>query len=372
MGELFHPGLQGVIAGETEICRIDGKFQYRGYCVAELIRGASFLEVVYLLLYDELPSEEEFVDFLSIITEEQELPDIVLRVFESLPVHTTPLEAMRTGLAILSHFDPQPGEDLLHVGHTQTIRMLAKAPLLLGAWHRQHHGQSPVPIDPTLGYVSNLYRVILGSTPCVLHEQALEAALICIVEHEFNPSSYVARIVGSTKSSQYGPVLGALEAFMGMDHRGGDDRPLDVLDEVGQLSGVEDWVDRLAPEEPVPGFGHPVHLDEDPRVPLLAATCSRLAESCGRSDMEILALSVQKKVWEKRRLAPNVDWPLCRLLSYLGFSRELFKPLFATARMVGWSAHALEQCESNTVIRPRARYRGAEDCPFEPMHRRCF
>jgi citrate synthase len=193
-----------------------------------------------------------------------------------------------------------------------------------------------------------------------------------IAEHEFNPSSYVARIIGSTRTNLYGPFLGALEAFMGTDHRGGDDRPLDLLDRVGTVNAVDDWIARLPADSSLPGFGHPIHLEEDPRVPLLAPICAELAEACGRSDMEILAGVIQRRLWETRRIAPNVDWPLARLFSYLGFSRDLFKPLFVNARLIGWSAHALEQCESSVVIRPRARYRGAEDIPFEPMRRRIY
>lgn len=368
--EFYHPGLRGVIAGETEICRLDDGVQYRGYCLHDLAESATFLEVAYLLLFDDLPSEEQFADFLSIIAEEQTLPDVIEDVYSRLPVHIPPLEVLRTGIGLLSHFDPQSSEMLLRSGHEQTIRLLAKIPLLLGAWHRIRSGQRPLKPKAELSFIANTYYVITGEVPCSLFERALDVAFITCAEHEFNPSTYVARIVGSTRSSQYGPVLAALESFTGNSHGGGDDHPLDVLNDVGHPDNSEEWMEKLSADDRIPGFGHPVYKECDPRSSILEAECERLAFACKRGDMETLADAIERTVWKERKLPPNIDWPLCRLLSYLGIERDLFRSLFATARMIGWSAHAVEQCETNEVIRPRARYRGAEDCRFESLRHR--
>lgn len=365
--ELYHPGLQGVIAGETEICRLDGGIQYRGYCLHDLVEGASFLEVAYLLLFDDLPCEEQFADFLSVIAEEQDLPPIIEHVYERIPVHNPPLEVLRTGIGLLSHFDPDPGDSLPHAGHAQTIRLMARMPLLIGAWHRCRQGLPVLQPKPDLTYIGNVYYVITGEAPCALIERALDIAFMTCAEHEFNPSTYVARIVSSTRSSNYGPVLAALDTFIGAAHGGGDDRPLDLLDSAGNSNRVDDWFAALKPECELPGFGHPVYQDCDPRATILEAECERLATACDRLDLERLADEIENAVWEGRKIGPNVDWPLSRLFSYIGFDRDLFRPLFALARVVGWSAHVLEQCETNAVIRPRARYRGAEDCHFEPL-----
>lgn len=368
--EIYHPGLKGVIAGETEICRLDGGLQYRGYCLHDLAEGASFLEVAHLLLFDELPGEEQFADFLSIIAEEQSLPPIIEEVFERIPVHNPPLEVLRTGIGLLNLVDPQPHEDLLHCGHAQTTRLMARVPLLIAAWHRLRHGLPLLSPRPELSYVANVYYVLTGRPPSALYERALDVAFIVAAEHEFNPSSYVARIVGSVRSNQYSPVLAALDAFTGSIHGGGDDRPLDVLQAVGHPDHAEQWVQNQPYGAPIPGFGHPVYQDYDPRAAVLEVECERLARACGRQDLEQLSDAIERAVWQQRRLPPNVDWPLARLLTYLELDRDLFRPLFAVARLVGWSAHAVEQCECNEVIRPRARYRGAEDCQFEPMRMR--
>lgn len=368
--EIYHPGLRGVIAGETEICRLDDGVQYRGYCLHDLAEGATFLEVAYLLLFDELPSEEQYADFLSILIEEQELPGIIQDVYERIPVHVPPLEVLRTGIGLLSHFDPQAGESLTQAGHDQVIRLIARVPLLIGASHRVRMGLAILHPKSELSYIANIYYVITGEVPCALFERALEVAFLVCAEHEFNPSTYVARIVGSTRSNQYGPVLAALDTFIGSTHGSGDDHPLDVLDEVGDPSRAEDWVQTFKSGVSIPGFGHPVYQECDPRAAILENECERLSAACGRQDMEILADAIERAVWQEFKLPPNIDWPLSRLLSYLGIERDLFRCLFAASRLVGWSAHAVEQCETNEVIRPRARYRGAQDCRFEPLRSR--
>jgi len=368
--ELYYPGLKGVIAGETEICRIDGGLQYRGYCLHDLAEEASFLEVAHLLLFDELPDEEQFADFLSIIAEEQLLPEIVQQIYEMLPVHNAPLDVLRLGISLLNLTDSQPHENLLHAGHSQTIRLLARVPLLIAAWHRIRHGLPCLEPRADLSYIANVYYVITGRVPCALYERALEIVFITAAEHEFNPASFVARVVGSVRSNQYSPVLAALDAFTGSEHGGGDDRPLEILQEIGDPEQAEAWLAEQPVENRIPGFGHPVYQDYDPRAAILEVECERLAKACGRTDLELLADAAERAIWSTRKIPPNVDWPLSRLLTYLEIDRDLFRPLFAAARLVGWSSHAVEQCESSEVIRPRARYRGAEDCPFESLRRR--
>lgn len=368
--ELYHPGLKGVIAGETEICRLDDGLLYRGYCVHDLAEEASFLEVAHLLLFEELPDEEQFADFLSVIVEEQQLPPIIAQIYEQIPVHNSPLEVLRTGIGLLALHDPNPGEMILQSGHSQTLRLLARVPMLIAAWHRVRMGQPILEPRLELSFIANIYYMITGLVPSALYERALEVAFIAAAEHEFNPSSYVSRIVGSVRSNQYSPVLAALDTFIGVAHGGGDDRPLDLLADIGDPLGVESWIAQLPANQPIPGFGHPVYTNYDPRAAILEVECERLAKACGRTDLEQLADSIERAVWQKRRLPPNIDWSLARLFTYLEFDRDLFRPLFVAARLVGWSAHAVEQCESGDVIRPRARYRGAEDCEFESMHSR--
>ncbi len=363
--DLYHPGLRGVIAGETNICSLDNGLIYRGYCIHDLTEESNFLEVCYLLLHEELPTEEELADFRSIMIEEMELPEMVTSVLESLPLHVTPLEALRTGVSLLSHFDPQTSDGPLAGGVGQAVRLLARVPMLIAAWHRLRTGE-PLPAPAThLGYAGNLYYLITGNEPTALFEKALDSALIAAAEHEFNPSTYAARMVGSTGGDLYAAVTAGLGVLAGSRHGGGDDRVLDAIQSVESPDMATEWVHaEFEAGRSIPGFGHPVYKDCDPRAALLENHCAELANACRGHSLEEIADSIERAVWEEKKLPANIDWSLSRLFHYLGLPRELYLPIFASARVVGWCAHVIEQADCDQVIRPRARYRGVEERPF--------
>jgi len=368
--ELFHPGLRGVVAGETEISRLDGGLQYRGYCIHDLVEHSSFVEVAYLLVHEELPTPELLADFRSILVEEAHLPPQVAWLFEQIPLHTSPIDALRTAVSVLAHFDPQPDDDVVESAAAKATRLLSRLPMLMSLWHRQRSGLPPLAMDDALGHAANLFYLLTGQIPCVLHEHALEAALIVAAEQEFNPSTYAARVVASTQADMYAAVLAGLGTLSGVAHGGGNDRVLQVLREVTEPEQAAGWVRALPEQAVIPGFGHPVYRDCDPRATILEPICHELAEATGRTDLEEVAEAVEQAVWEQRRLPANLDWPFVRLLHYLDIAPELHLPLFVCARTAGWCAHALEQARDGGVIRPRARYRGAEDLDFVPLHKR--
>ncbi len=368
--ELYHPGLKGIVVGETEVSRLDGGLQYRGYCIHDLAEQASFLETAYLLLYDELPSLEELADFRSVLIEEAELPVQVPALFEQLPLHGSPLEAVRTGISLLAHFDPQPEEDIELSAEAQAIRLIARIPLLLGTWHRQRSGLSPQGIDPDVGFPANLLRMLTDAPSCALGERALEVALILSAEQEFNPSTYAARVVASARGDLYSAVLAGLGTVTAPTSSAHKERILQLLDDAVGEDDALDLVRRIPEERPIPGFGHPVYGDCDPRAAILEQKCAELAEAREDHAQEEAADAIERAVWEVRKLPPNLDWPLARLLRYLDIPTELHTGVFVCARVVGWCAHAIEQARDGELIRPRARYRGAEDLDFIPMHER--
>ncbi len=262
--DLYHPGLHGVIAGETNISSLDHGLIYRGYCVHDLAEESNFLEVCYLLLHEELPSEEELADFRSILVEEMELPEPVTAVLENLPLHVTPLEALRTGVSLLSHFDPQTNDGPLQGGIGQAVRLLARIPLLIATWHHLRTGEKPPEPATHLGYAGNLFYLITGREPPVLFERALDSALIAAAEHEFNPSTYAARMVGSTGGDLYAAVTAALGVLAGSKHGGGDDRVLDLIALVKTPDQAVEWAQKACKSsDAIPGFGHPVYKDCD-------------------------------------------------------------------------------------------------------------
>jgi len=368
--ELYHPGLRGVVVGETEISRLEGGLQYRGYCIYDLAEQATFCEVVHLLLHDALPSPDELADFRSIFTEESELPEQVQLLFEQLPLHSQPLEALRTGVSLLSHFDPQPDDDFQQAPEAQAVRLIARIPLLVAAWHRQRRGDPTQGIDPDFGHAANLLILLRGRTPTLVEERAMDAALIVSAEQEFNAAAYAARVAASTQANLYSALLAGLSTVMGPAAGGNLPRVLDVLRSIDDPEDAADWVGDLSPDAAIPGFGHPVYADCDPRAAILERHCCELANARGDRSLEDKADAIERAVWESRKLPPNMDWPLARMLHYLGVPADLHMPVFVCARAAGWCAHAIEQARDGETIRPRARYRGAEDLTFSPLYER--
>jgi citrate synthase len=368
--ELYHPGLRGVVVGETEISRLEGGLQYRGYCIYDLAEQATFCEVLHLLLYDELPSLDALADFRSILTEEAELPRQVQWLFEQLPLHSQPLDAVRTGISLLAHFDPQPDDDFHQAAEGQAVRLIARIPLLVAAWHSQRRGEPATGIDADYGYAANLLHMLLGRSPTLLQERALDAALVVSAEQEFNAAAYAARVAASTQANLYSALLAGLSTVMGPASGGNLVRVLDLLDTVGSADDVPHWFAELPPDAPLPGFGHPVYADCDPRAAILERYCCELAVARKDHALEDTADAVERAVWESRKLPPNMDWPLARLLHYLDIPTDLHLPVFVCARAAGWCAHAIEQARDGETIRPRARYRGAEDLTFTPLYDR--
>jgi citrate synthase len=376
--EFYHPGLRGVIAGETDICSLDDGLRYRGYCIYDLVQGASFFEVAYLLLHEQLPSEERFADFLSVLADEASLTDGVPDLLERLPLHISPLEALRTGINLLSHSDPQAGEPVADAGLAQAVRLLARVPLLLATICGQRKvtlaegDEADAPrFDPSLSFGSNLFHLLQGRSPLEVEEHALEVALILAIEHEFTPSSFSARLAGSTNADIYSAVQAALSTFIGSRHSGAERSVLEVLDAVPTHNEADEWVQtRRNAADRIAGFGHPVFTESDPRAALLENYCQRIAQLKKRAEREETAGAIEDAVWSHMRLPSNFDWPFARLLEYLGFSRDMHPAIFVCSRLVGWCAHASEQASSGEAIRPRARYRGAEHLDFAPIWRR--
>lgn len=368
--ETYHPGLRGVIAGETEICTLEDGMQYRGYCIHDLVDESTFLEVAYILLYDDLPSIEALADFRSILIEEAVLPDQAAWLLELLPLHVDTTEVLQTAISLISHFDPQPHDGPDESGQAKAVRLMARVPLLIAATHQLRSGVPPQGVDPDLSYAANLLSMLTGRQPSVLHEHALDAALIVSAEQEFNPSTYAARVVSSTATNIYAAVSAALGTLAGRRHGGANRQVLQVFDEVPRPECADDWVQGVPADRAIPGFGHPVYQDCDPRASILERFCSELAEADGHQEMEETAEAIERAVWEQRHLPANLDWPLIRLLHYLGVPAELHLPVFVCARLVGWCAHAIEQVRDGDVVRPRARYRGARDLDFVPLRER--
>lgn len=358
--EPYFPGLEGIIAGETAISSIAGGLSYRGYSIAELASDSTFLEVAYLLLQGELPTEEQLADFKSILDESSSIDPSILEFLRSIPLHVGAMDVLRTAISALSHFDPQLDDESPSANIAKTIRLLAQIPVVIAARHRICQGLPLIEPDPELGFTGNLLYLITGRQPTQSEERAMDVSLILYAEHEFNASTFTARVVTSTQSDLYSAIVAAVGALKGPLHGGANERVLEVLQEVATPENAEGWVrEALASKRRIMGFGHRVYKTGDPRAVILKEYCTRLARQTGDTSLEQIAGTIETAVQEEKGLPPNLDWPSARLYHYLGLDVELYTPLFVASRVVGWAAHVIEQSEHNRLIRPRSRYIGA-------------
>lgn len=369
--ERYFPGLEGVIAGETAVSTIEGGLRYRGYAIEELAAEASFLEVAYLLLYGELPTQEQLADFQTILADAAEVPQPVLDLIAEIPLHVSAMDALRTGISAVSHFDQQVDEGGTDANVAKARRLLGQIPVLIAARHRLSQGLELVDPDPELSFSANLLQMVTGEQPTELHEQAMEVSLILYAEHEFNASAFTARVVTSTGSDLHSAITAAVGALKGPLHGGANERVMEVLEEVGTPEHAEKWVrNALKQKRRIMGFGHRVYKEGDPRAVVLADYCKQLAAERDDFDLEEIADTIEHVVRSEKKLSPNLDWPSARLYHYLGLEVPLYTPLFVASRVTGWSAHVIEQAANNRLIRPRSRYTGPPPRAFVPLAKR--
>jgi len=222
--------------------------------------------------------------------------------------------------------------------------------------------------NPEMGIAGNLLYLITGQEPTADHERAMDLSLILYAEHEFNASTFTARVVASTLSDYHSAITAAVGALKGPLHGGANERVLEVLQEVGNPDQAEQWIrESLAKKRRIMGFGHRVYKDGDPRARILKDHCRRLAVTREQQDLEETAEVIERIVWEEKRLPPNLDWPSARMYHYLDLEVDLYTPLFVASRVAGWSAHILEQLGNNRLIRPRGRYIGPSEREFIPL-----
>ncbi len=369
--EIYRPGLEGVIAGETSVSSLEGGLRYRGYGVEELCEKSTYEEVAYLVLYGDLPSQSQLNEFKSRLAKEAVLPDLVLEALRKVPKNADGMEVLRSACSLLSHFDPDNGDESHDANMRKAERLTAKFPLIVGAWNRIRQGKEPVAAKPGLSYAAQVLWLTRGEEATPEEARAMDVSLILYTEHEFNASTFSARAIASTLSDLHSAVTGAIGALKGPLHGGANERVLSVLLEVGKPENAEKWIrDALANKTKIMGFGHRVYKDGDPRAKFLKNYCTQLAEKTGNLGLEKTADTIESVIWSEKKLPANVDWPCGRLYHYLRLPIEIYTPLFAVARVAGWSAHVMEQLENNRLLRPSGKYIGHEPRGYVPMTNR--
>jgi citrate synthase len=369
--EVYSPGLEGVIAGETAISTVTGGLRYRGYPVTELAEKTTFDEVAYLLLHEELPRAQQLADFRKRLAASQSLPDTLHRFFPGIPKQAVPMDVLRTAVSALALFDPEVGDNSHDANIRKAERLLAQIPLIITEHFRVNAGQKPVAPRNDLAFAANFLYMLRGNEADASQARALDVSLILYAEHEFNASTFTARVVASTEADLHAAIVAAIGALKGRLHGGANEKVMDMVRAAGGPEAAAEWVrGALARKDRIMGFGHRVYKHGDVRAGILKRYARQAAEAAGQSKWENTAEIIEATLEKEKNLLPNLDWPAGRLYHAMGLEVPLYTPIFVMSRVTGWSAHVIEQLDHNRLIRPRARYTGPEVRPVKTMDQR--
>ena len=369
--ETYSPGLEGVIAGETAISTVTGGLRYRGYPVVELAEHSTFDEVAFLLLHGELPTRTQLADFNKRLAAAQKLPVVLSELLTKLPKDAVPMDVLRTGVSILAHYEPELNDSSRAANLRKSERLLAQIPLIIAEAYRATKGQPVVPPKPGLSFAANMLYMLNGKTPSDFDTKAFDVSLILYAEHEFNASTFTARVVCSTEADLHASITAAIGALKGRLHGGANEKVMDMLLATGGADKAEAWIrSAIARKEKVMGFGHRVYKTGDVRARVLKEYARQAAQRAGTTGWETAAEIIEKVLETEKNLFPNLDWPAGRLYHALGLEVPLYTPFFVAARVTGWAAHVMEQLEHNRIMRPRGLYTGPEERHVTPIDKR--
>jgi len=353
-------GLAGVTAGKTALCTVGKEgagLTYCGYDIYDLADNASFEEVAHLLLRGHLPTQAELDDYVATIKSLRELPDALKTVLEMIPADAHPMDVLRTAVSFLGNIEPEG--DFTNQQHVAT-RLLAVMPSILLYWHRFHTDgvriETETDDDTVAGHFLHLLH---DKAPSELHEKCLSTTLILYAEHEFNASTFAARVITGTLSDMHSAVSGAIGALRGPLHGGANEAAMELIQKFNSpeeaTAGVLGMLER---KELIMGFGHRVYTTSDPRNSVNKAMSKALADEKGDMTLYEVSEAVEKVMWDEKKLFANADFFAASVYHFMGIPTHLFTPIFVCSRITGWAAHIMEQRADNKLIRPAAEYVG--------------
>ena len=364
-------GLEGVVFTETYLSAIDGeagKLSYCGYDIRDLAARASYEETAFLLWYQRLPAANEQEMLSTWLRANRRLPKVVWGIMHSLPEQATPMEALRTVASTLSMFDRScVHEELGGSSLCRSVSLTAKLPTIIASFDRLRRDRPPIEPRTDLGHAANFLYMLSGQEPDPRAAQALETYFVLLADHGMNASTFSARVTASTLGDVYSAVVTALGTLKGPLHGGASQASMEQLVEIGRVDQVDAWFDaKMEGKQRLFGFGHRVYKAEDPRATILRDLARQAAEGTGNTEWYDIAARLEERVlghpyFQERRIFTNVDFYTAPLLYALDIPIDLFIPMFAVARISGWTAHTLEQQRNNRLIRPRAYYAGPRD-----------
>ncbi|TNJ61619.1 citrate synthase [Paenibacillus hemerocallicola] len=359
----FRPGLEGIIASETDISYLDvaaEQIVIRGYDLIELARTVTYVDVVGLLLDGTLPDEAQQTKLAAELAAEAALPDAIWPIVAYPAPHKEAMDILRTGISALAAFDEELGDRSREANRRKALRLLAKVPNLVANGYRLQTGQAPIEPKRELSYGANFLYMLTGRLPDEREERAFDQSLIVYSEHEMPNSTFVARVIASTQSDLYGALTGAVASLKGTLHGGANEAVMYMLQEAKTPEGLEKLMKaRLAGKERIMGFGHRVYMKKmDPRALLMKEALADLCERRGSRELYEMCELGERIMREEKGLYPNLDYYAAPVYYLLGIPIDLYTPIFLASRTAGIGAHVMEQHANNRLFRPRVLYNG--------------
>jgi 2-methylcitrate synthase len=370
----YSPGLDGVLAGETKLCHVDegeGGLRYLGYAVSDLADKARFEEAAYLLLFGKLPTQNELKDFTTQLATHSVLPGPVETFLGVVPPAAHPMDILRTSVSLLGMTDPDASDSSHDANVRKAIRLMAQIPLIIATAHRPANGKPRMALQADLSFAENLLCLLTsrrGDETAKAMAHVLDVSLILYAEHEFNASTFSARVTASTMTDLYSAITSAIGTLKGPLHGGANEAVAEMFLGIESRERAERWVRAaLANKQRIMGFGHRVLKKGDSRSAIIQQHAESLSRICGDHRWYEIATTIDRVVQQEKGLYPNLDFYTAVAYLLMGIPRELYTSVFVCSRITGWCAHVIEQQDHNRLIRPRALYTGPTAREYVPI-----
>ena len=362
MNDEIKKGLMGVTVDETSISKVMPEINsltYRGYAAQDLCANCKFEEVAYLILNGELPSKKQLKEFENIERKERKLSKTLLQDIKNFPKKAHPMDVARTAVSIMGLEDSDTKNNSPKANMRKVMRIFAKTPVALAAFYRSRRGKKILKPKKNLSFSENFFHMCFGKVPNKDIVKAFDVSLILYAEHSFNVSTFTARTITSSLSDIHGAITGAIASLKGPLHGGANEEVMHMMNKIKKPENALRWINKaLDNKDVVMGFGHRVYKSGDSRVPTMRKYFGKVAKIKKDKKFEEIYDIVEKVMIDRKNIYPNVDYPTGPTYHLMGFDTDFFTPIFVISRIIGWSAHVIEQHSTNKLIRPLAAYNG--------------